>query len=471
MAKKGKTTFGLVVGCRGFFPDRLAKEGREAMIKHLKAQGHDVVVLGPSQSKHGCVETFEEAKACAELFAQNAGKIDGIIVTLPNFGDEKGVAEAIKRSGLDVPVLVHAWPDDLDKLSIQYRRDSFCGKLSVCDNLRQYDIPYTLTSLHTEAIDSEAFAMDLASFAATCRVTTGLRGLRVGAIGARPAAFNTCRYSERLLQGSNISVETLDLSEVIGRAEKLKASDAKVRAKINAIRKYVKSDGVPQAGLERLARLAVVLEGWVTDNEISALALQCWTSLEEYYGVVPCAAMSMLSEKLVPAACEVDVCGAVAMYALQCASGTPSALLDLNNNFGDDPDKMIMFHCSNLPASFLDNPEMSFNSILGGTVGQDNAYGTVTGAITPGPATMLRVSTDDYEGEIVGYVAEGQFTDDRIETFGGRGVLQIDDLQFLLRYICETGMEHHVAVNKAHVGDGIAEALNTYMGWDIYQHE
>lgn len=471
MAKKLQVTFGLVVGNRGFFPDHLAKSGREQMIKCLKNRGHQVVALTGAQTRSGSVETYDDAKKCAKLFAAKRDSIDGIIVTLPNFGDEKGVAEAIKLSHLAVPVLVHAFPDEPEKMSLKERRDSFCGKVSVCNNLRQYGIAFTLTTNHTESPSSDVFAQDLDDFACSCRVTRALKNLRVGAIGARPMAFNTCRYSEKLLQDNGITVETCDLSEILGRAERIKSTDPKLKAKTKAVMAYVPSKGVPKTAIDRLARLSIVLEAWVKANEVSALALQCWTAMEEFYGITPCTAMSMLSQSMLPAACEVDVTGAIAMYLLQAASGKPSALMDWNNNYGSDPNRAVLFHCSNFPISFLNDPAMGPQDIIGSTVGKANAYGAIAGRVGPSPVTLLRLSTDDYAGTISGYVAEGEFTDDPLDTFGGAGVLRLDNLQYLLQYVCQAGMEHHVAANRSLTAYGISEALANYMGWEIYHHE
>src|ERR1700740_3157652 len=211
MSDKKKMTMGVIVGNRGFFPDQLAKSGREEMIQALAKAGIDSVVLGPEDSKHGAVETHEEAKRCAALFRKNSDKIDGVIVTLPNFGDERALADTLRLARLDVPVLVQATPDTQSKMTITDRRDSFCGKMSACNNLTQYGIPYSLTTLHTETPQSDTFKKDLTWFSAVCRVVKGLRRLRIGAIGARPAAFNTVRYSEKILESQGISIETLDL--------------------------------------------------------------------------------------------------------------------------------------------------------------------------------------------------------------------------------------------------------------------
>ena len=470
MPDKKKMTMGVIVGNRGFFPDQLAKSGREEMIQALAKAGIDAVVLGPQDSKHGAVETHEEAKRCAALFKKNADKIDGIIVTLPNFGDERAIADTLRLARLDVPVLIQATPDDATKMTILHRRDSFCGKMSACNNLRQYGIPYSITRLHTVAPDTQDFQNDLAWFAAVCRIVNGFRNLRIGSIGARPTAFNTVRYSEKLLENSGISVETLDLSEVFGRIGKLKDSDAGVQNKIAEIKKYVTTQSVPDAALMKMAKLGYVVDDWMEKTDLQVSAVQCWTSMEEYFGVVPCTIMSMMSNKLLPAACEVDVCGTLSMHAMALASETPSALLDWNNNYGDDPNKAVCFHCSNLPKHFFQDVRMDFQEIIAGTVGKENTFGTVVGRVKPGAMSFTRFSTDDTGGTIRGYVGQGEFTSDALNTFGGVGVVKIPELQKLLHYICENGFEHHVAANFSSTAGAVHEAAVRYLGWPMYWH-
>jgi L-fucose isomerase-like protein len=150
------------------------------MLRVLEGAGIDVVTLSPEESKYGAVETREESKRCAELFKRNRDRIDGVLVTLPNFGEERAIADTLRLAGLEVPVLIQATPDDPKKMTIASRRDSFCGKMSACNNLRQYGIPYSITTLHTEAPDSVEFTKDLEWFTAVCRVVKGFRHLRVG---------------------------------------------------------------------------------------------------------------------------------------------------------------------------------------------------------------------------------------------------------------------------------------------------
>ncbi|MGA2484868.1 MAG: fucose isomerase [Roseiarcus sp.] len=465
-----KMTMGVIVGNRNFFPALLAKSGREEIIKVLADKGYDSVVLTPEDTRYGVVETFDDSKKCAALFKANRDRIDGVIVTLPNFGDERAIANTLRLADLGVPVLIQATPDNAGKMTIQHRRDSFCGKMSACNNLRQYGIPYTLTRLHTESLDSQEFADDLAQFAATCRVVSSLKNLRVGSIGARPAAFNTVRFSEKILEANGVSIETVDLSEIVGRIGKLADDHAGVRSKLDQIRAYAPTAGVPDSSLTKMAKLGFVIDDWMRETDVKISAVQCWTAMEEYFGVVPCAVMSMMSNNLMSSACEVDICGAIAMHALAAASQTPSALLDWNNNYGDDPNKAVCFHCSNLPKAFFETARMDYQEILAGTVGKEKTYGTLVGRVKASAMSFARFSTDDVTGKMRGYVGGGAFTNDPLETFGGIGVVAIADLQRLLRYICENGFEHHVAANLSNSAAAVHEATSRYLGWNMHWH-
>ncbi len=467
---KPSPKIGLIVGNRGFFPDHLAASGREEMLGVLQAAGVEVIALTPEESKFGAVETFEEARRCGDLFRKHRDSIEGVVISLPNFGDERGIADSLRISGLNVPVLVQATPDNQSRMTIRDRRDSFCGKMSACNNLRQYGIPYSLTTLHTEAPTSPEFAKDLEWFLGVCRVARGLRNLRVGAIGARPAAFNTVRYSEKLLEAAGISIITIDLSEILGRINRMKDDDEPAQNKLAQINSYVKTSDVPAASLLKMAKLGAVIDGWMHETQTTISAVQCWTSLEEYFGVVPCTVMSMMSNDLMSSACEVDIVGVVGMHAMSLASNTPSALLDWNNNYGEDPDKAVCFHCSNLPKHFFNDVTMEFQEIIAGTVGKLNTFGTLYGRVKAAPMTYARFSTDDRHGKLRGYVGEGRFTQDPLETFGGAGVVEIPRMQELLRYICEQGFEHHTAANLSTVAAMVHEASNKYLGWDMHWH-
>ncbi len=465
-----RATLGVLIGNRDFFPDRLVTEARSDVLTLLRSLDIEAVILDEQTTKRGAVETWADARACADLFRASGERIDGVLVSLPNFGDERAVADTLRLSGLKVPVLVQAYPDDLDHFTVERRRDACCGKISVCNNLRQYEIPFSLTALHTVHPASEAFSVDLERFLAVCRVVNGLRVARIGALGARPAAFNTTRYSEKLLEAAGITIVTLDLSEIIGSALNLPEQDPRLQAKLGEIRAYARTDSVPAPSLTRMARLGVVLSEWMQVNDLKASALQCWNSLQQNYGVNACTLMSMMSENLLPSACEVDITGVVAMYALQLASGMPSALVDWNNNYGDDPDKCVFFHCGNWAKTYLPDIIIRPAEILGTILGEENTWGAVAGRTPKGPLTYARVSTDDVHGRIRTYVGEGEFTDDPLKTFGSRAVARIPRLQDLFQYICRNGFEHHAAMSGSRTAGALEEAFGAYLKWDVYRH-
>jgi len=471
--KQRKITFGLIVATRNIFNAQLAKKGRKQLLKVLDKLGFDYVIPPESATPNGAIETLSDAKKCAHLFKQNQDKIDGVIVILPNFGDELGVVQTLDIAKLNVPVMIQACNDQLDKVDVKSRRDAFCGKLSVCNNLYQYGIPFTDTAEHTCDIDSELFENDIDRFARICRVVKGLTSARVGAIGARPAAFQTVRFSEKLLQASGITVVPVDLSEIIFKAEKLDDQAKKVRERLSQIKDYGNvPDYIDEKNILKQAKLTLVIDNWMAENELDASAVQCWTSIQNNYGCAACLSMSMMGERFMPSACEMDVAGVVSMYALLLASENVPGFLDWNNNYGNEKDKCVCTHCSNYPKSFMGGEiEISNLDILGQVIDRQKCFGAIKGHVAPGQMTFLRISTDDSNGQIKGYLGEGEFTDDTFEMDGGIAVCKVPRLRELLAYLCQNGFEHHVAMTRSHCAKVLREAISKYMKWDLYYHE
>jgi L-fucose isomerase-like protein len=457
-------TLAVIVGNREYFPDELAEEGGKEVIRALKNLGFTILTNFSEDTGTGSVQTRDDSKACARILKENADKIHGVLVTLPNFGDEKGIAETLKLSNLNVPVLVHGFPDELGKMDRAHRRDSFCGKISVCNNLYQYGIPFTNTKYHVEAPDSQQFKEDILQFGKVCHIVRGLRNARLGAIGVRPNAFKTVRYSEKLLEKTGIALEVVNLMEIVGRAKDLEDTSPEVRKIQTQMDQLFALKNVPPEPLTKTAKLTAVILEWVRENELDAVSFNCWPAIEKYYEIVPCAAMALCSDFLVPAACETDVMGSLSMYALQLASGKPAALADFNNNYGDDLGKCVLFHCSAFAPHFFEKcPELTCHEMQG-------FYGSLSGKMKAGPVTLFRLETDDANGKIKGYVAEGEITDDDVDTFGSYGVLEVEGLQSLLKYVTKNGFAHHVALVRDHVAPIIQEAASTYLDWEIHTH-
>ena len=474
MKNKERMCFGIIIGTRAYFNSELAKDVRKQLLRTLADEGYDYVILPEDATPTGSssIETREDGLKCAELFRQNRDRIDGIIVSLPNFGFEIGIINAISVADLNVPILVQACDDENDKVDLDSRRDAFCGKISVCNNLYQYGIPFTDTTLHTYSIYSELLAKDINKFAGICRVVNGLRHARIGAIGARPAGFQTVRASEKLLQKSGITVVPVDLSEILGAARKIEDTDVELLKKLEEIKCYAV---VPKEYSDKLvlqAKFGVAVERWIEANQIDAVAVLCCDSLDLYYGCAACVTMSMLGEKLLPAACEVDIAGAVSMYALTLAAQGQSALLDWNNNFAEDRNKCVCTHCGNFPKSFVRNDlKLGTLGVLGRTLGKVNTFGAVYGKVTKGDFTFFRISTDDTKGTIKAYLGTGEITDDPYGMDGCIAVTKVDNLQILMKHICRNGFEHHVAMVRNDVKDILNEAIEGYLGWNLYVHE
>ncbi len=465
-----KQTFGLILSTRSFFPSHLVKTAKEQITKKLDELGYCYVTVSEDMTKYGAVMTFDEALTCAKLFEENRKDISGIIVVLPNFGEELGIAEAIDRAGLNVPVLIQAIDDDFDKLDMANRRDAFCGKISLCNNLYYRDIKYTLTTLHTCKIESPEFTADLKKFAAVCNVVNGVRGSRIAMLGARPVAFNTVRFSEKILQSYGISIQTVDMSEIIFDAERL--NDEKlIAAKVEEIKGYGKIPSfISEELLNKQARLCLTIEEFVKRYKADASTVQCWDSVENNYGCATCLAMSMLGEKGLPSACESDVTGAVSMLMAHLATGNAAALMDWNNNIREDRDNCICIHCSNFPKSFFESDvEIECLDVLGSTLGKENCFGAVKGQVNEGDMTYFRVTTDDRKGVMKAYVGEGRFESEVIPTKGGIANCRVENLQGLMKYVCENGFEHHVCFVRGKAADVLEEACK-YLGIEVYRH-
>ena len=465
--RNGKTCFGVIIGTRAYFNSELARDVRKQLLKTISDLGFEYVILPEDATPTGSssIETREDGLKVARQFRQHRDEIDGIVVSLPNFGFEIGIINAISDAELNVPVLVQACDDENDKVDLDSRRDAFCGKISVCNNLYQYGIPVTDTTLHTYSIYSPMLAQDLQRL-------NGLRHCRIGQIGTRPLGFNTCRASEKLLQRSGITVVPADLSEILFAAQKIDDHDQRFIDMCTRIGNYAEVPDDYREKLKLVAKFGVAVEKWIDDNDVQAVAIQCWDSLEQNYGCAACVTMSMLGDKLIPAACETDIAGAVSMYALTLASGKASALLDWNNNFAEDRNKCVCTHCGNYPKSFVQNSlRLGPLGVLGRTLGKVKTFGAVYAKVTAGDFTFFRISTDDTKGCIKAYLGKGEITNDPYGMDGCIAVTHVDNLQTLMKYICKNGFEHHVAMCRTDVVDILNEAVETYLGWPLYVHQ
>jgi len=461
-----KSRFALFFGNRGFFPASLIAQAREDLPKLLKAWGHEVIMLEESATRYGAVETLQEGQRYAKFLHENHGKFDGVILCLPNFGDEYGAVTALKD--VNVPIFVHAYPDDMDKMSPALRRDSFCGKISIMDVFQQYRVKFTTLKPHVVSPHSPRFKDNIDYFDRVCRVVKGVKGMVVGAIGARTTPFKTVRIDEVALQRHGITVETLDMSEIIARVKSASTSTDAYKTKASYLKGYASWKGVPDAAFDALVKLGVVLDEIIDAYQMDAISIRCWTELQQQLGISPCVLLGELNNRMVSSACEVDLGNAIMMHALTLASGQPPALLDWNNNYAEEDNKCILFHCGPVPRQLMtDEGKIIDHLILQNGVGEGCGFGCHVGRIKPMPITFGSLLTND--GRISIYLGQGRITSDPIpsEFFGCAGVVEIAHLQDLLLHIGRKGYRHHLSLTPDWVQAPLQEALGYYLNFNV----
>ena len=462
-----KMTFALYFGNRGFFPETLIASARDEMKKAVEDAGCAAILLDTEKTRYGAVETKQEGKIYADWLCDNRGTYDGVILCLPNFGDENGAIAALEDCG--TPILIQAYPDEIGKMDFANRRDSYCGKFSIEDVFYQYELPFTVLEPHVVHPNSAEFQKNLDDFAAICRVVNGMKRFTIGAIGARTTKFKTVRYDEITLQRYGITVDTFDLSELFHRVSLYKNNDVKVEKKRKDLLLYTDFSKVPEDKLTTLAKTGVVLDDFILEYDLDCITLRCWEEMQTVLGIAPCVLLSELNDRGIVASCEIDLCSAINMYSMQLATEKPAACLDWNNNYGNDPDKVILFHCGPVAKSLMTTKGTVTDHKMFSKTNPGCGWGSNEGRIAAFDMTYSNCKTEN--GKLTFYVGEGRFTDDIIEPefFGCGGVAKIENLQSKLIKLGKNGFRHHTVIGAGHIESILREAFESYLKYDIME--
>ncbi|MDL2206599.1 hypothetical protein LJC33_06805 [Eubacteriales bacterium OttesenSCG-928-N13] len=458
-------TIAVLLANRGFFPSSVIDAAREEMSAALKKAGITPLFSPADITKYGAVETTLEGFAFRDFLEAHRGEYDGLIICLPNFGDENGIKAAIRD--VTVPILLQAYPDEIGQMDFEHRRDSLCGKLALTSVLKQMGTKFTSFTPFVVHPSSEEFGCQLSKFAAICRVVKRMKYVRLGAIGARTTAFKSVRFDEVAFEGHGIDVESLDLSSVLARMDKFTDDDPSVQEWIGKLHAVADFGKAPDGKDLMLAKLGATLVAIADEMKLDCLAIRCWSELQEMRGISPCSVMGILNHEGLPAVCEMDVTNALPMLALAAASGRSSGCLDWNNNYGADPDKCILFHCGPLPSELMTGPgEIQSHKMLDKSYGDGCSWGLNVGKIAPGEISFSSLRTEN--GRLQYYVDKGEITSDPVEDafFGCPGVLHVPGLQDKLQHISEGGFRHHVIITGGDVVDVIQEAFTKYLDYD-----
>lgn len=459
-----KMTFALAFCNRGFMPGELIYGAREDMIKAVTDAGYGYIAMDPEATRYGGIETREEGRLYARWLKEHEGEYDGVIFSMPIFADENGAAAALQDAG--VPILLQAYPDEIGKMDFAHRRDAYCGKFSVTDVFTQYQIPFTVLKPHVVHPLSQAFRENLRDFAGICRVVNGMKRFTVGCIGARTTAFKTTRFDEVALQKYGITVESFDLSEFVYKVNQLSSQDQKVKDACRDLEGYTDCSRVPEENMNTLAKAAVVLDEYIEEYRLDALTLRCWNEMETILRICPCVLLSRLNDRGMVASCEIDLCSAITMRAMNLASQRPTAVLDWNNNYGDEENKVILFHCGPVAQSLMTAKGTVTEHKMFAKGDPGSGWGSNEGRIKPFPMTFSNCQTKD--GRLIVYASQGAFTDDKIEEsfFGCGGVAEIPDLQNKMIRLARGGFKHHTSVGVGHWKEILKEAFTTYLHYD-----
>lgn len=454
----------LLVANRGFFPSTVIEAAREEMLQAAEKAGVELLILDSSLTKYGAVETREEGEVFAKFLAKHYGEYDGLILCLPNFGDENGIKEAIKD--VTVPILLQAYPDELGKLDFSNRRDAFCGKLGLCAVLKQMGVPVVSGEPFTMHPLSEEFEKELADFVAICRMVKRMRHMRIGVLGARTTAFKSVRFDESALERCGADVETLDLTQIFDRIRAVSEEDPRMQEWEKAIAEISDTCDTPAYAIVNQCKLGIALEDLQKELNLDVMAIRCWSELQYEFKITPCTVMGILSKRQIPIVCETDVTNAPAMLALTLAADASTGCLDINNNYGSDPDKCILFHCGPLPIDLLcQSGHMEEHKMFTKTQGENCSWGVNVGRIKPGTITICGMRTEN--GQVRYFVEKAEVLDVKVDEgfFGTYGVVEIPGLQTKLRHMAEEGFRHHAIITVGDQTRRVREALSKYLGY------
>lgn len=450
--------FAIFISNRTTFPQQLVQEAIEKTASAVQNAGHTALL--PPES----VADDAAALRYAEYLKQNP--CDGILAVFPNFGDESSCLTALRDAGK--PILFVALPDKMDKMGPATRRDAFCGKISAVNLFRQCKIPHTVLAPHTVEPTGLDFQNNIRDFAAICRICNGMKRLRTGSIGARCTPFKTVRFDETTLEQYGISNETFDLSELFSLIKNIKDNDENLQNKVEFIRNY--SCWPPNSAdvQLRMAKLSVAIDKMIEYYRLDLITLRCWTELEEELKLSPCMVLSMLNNQRITANCEVDTVNAIGMHILSLAADAPGACLDWNNNYGDDPDACVLFHCGPTAASLMkpatkivDHP--MFARILG----CGNGLGCNEGRMRSGKFTWATGMTRD--GKLSFILDCGQFGEEELppDFFGCGGVAHFTDFQKKLLFMLRNGFPHHMSLSYGNNFTAVEEAIRSYLKYEL----
>jgi len=453
-----KVKIGFVPAHRTVFDEKWAVEMRQRTLKALsKIEGLESVYPDEKLTKKGLVSGEEDAEKTIQLFKEK--DVTGIIIGTMTFGDEVAAIKVVD-SLCDKPVLVFGTKEGPFTSEGGRRSDSFCGTLSVTSGLYRRRIPFIFAGIVFP--EEKSFLHAVANFVRTCAIVKGFKGARIGMVGPRPEGFETVAFNEvAMINQFKQRLVPISLVDILHSAEAASDKDPMIRAIVQEIKARADTSRIKESSIVKIAKLEYALEKYAKEKKLDGMGVQCWTAMQEVYGISSCVSMGRLTDKGIMTSCEVDIYGALTMLIQYFASlrTTPPHFIDWTIAHQEEENVFLAWHCGNAPMSLLCEGckiTLRGHSILANVVGAERAQGTAEFQLKPGPATICRLAEHDGKFKIL--ITKGRIKKSDQELRGSRGWVQVDNLDALYRTLVEKGFIHHASLIHGEYVQAIADS-------------
>jgi L-fucose isomerase-like protein len=338
-------------------------------------------------NEEGLLYNDADMKRILEKF--KAEKVDGLFIPHCNFGTEYVCARLARELG--VPVLLWGPRDERPDENGIRLRDSQCGLFATGKVLRRFQVPFTyMTNCR---LNDPEFERGIRDFLRVCNVVKTFYHTRILQIAPRPFDFWTTMCNEgELLEKFNIQLSPIPMPELTKAIRIAKETDPAVKETMEFLRENAILE-VNEQELENIAALKVAMKNLASFYGCNAIAIQCWTALQDELGIMPCCANSLLTEEKIPVVCETDIHGAITSIMVQAAAmdEQPIFFADWTIRHPDNENAELLQHCGPWPFSIAQEKP---------TLGVPLAFdypGSVRALAKYGDVTLARFDGDNGE--------------------------------------------------------------------------
>ncbi len=338
---------------------------------------------------------YDRIEDCERIITKmRAAEVDALFIPHCNFGTEDSVARVAKALGK--PVLLWG-PRDEDPLEDGMRlRDTQCGLFATGKVLRRFGVKFTY--IPNTAPESAEFKRGFETFIRAALAVKVFYKTRILQISTRPAGFWTMICNEgELLERFGIECHPITLIDLQDKTLEIEAAGMTELDTATAdIMAKVDCSGWEEKQVRRVAALKLAVRSFADEFHCNAVAIQCWSAMQQSLGIMPCLANAILTDEGLPVTCETDIHGAITAVIAHAAAGYQSApfFADITVRQSSNENGELLFHCGNFPPSLLKDGKSKF---CGHFLFDSHAPGTHEGEIRGGEVSIIRFDGDNGE--------------------------------------------------------------------------